>query len=155
MKKVVLLIYGEGGHRQEMKLLLEHIDTGTLDFISVGPAPLDESIRHVSLMDVRDKNKHSNLITLLIRNLSCLPMLYKIVKKYGVSGAISTGPGNAILPFILLRLLGKKTVFVETFCRFYTRSITGRVMYRIASDFYVQNKEQLVFYKNAKYSGRL
>jgi UDP-N-acetylglucosamine:LPS N-acetylglucosamine transferase len=72
-----------------------------------------------------------------------------------LAGVISTGPGLSVVPMLVLRLLGVKIIFVETYCRFNTRSMTGRLMSKIAHRFLVQNKDQLVLYPNAEYCGRL
>jgi len=46
-------------------------------------------------------------------------------------------------------------VHVETWSRFETRSWTGRVMYRIADRFYVQNREQKRHYPHSIFGGLL
>jgi UDP-N-acetylglucosamine:LPS N-acetylglucosamine transferase len=79
----------------------------------------------------------------------------RICRRYKVSGVISTGPGLCIIPMLLMRLMGYKTVFVETFCRFNSRSMTGRVMYKIAHRFLIQNKQLQALYPDADYCGRI
>ena len=68
---------------------------------------------------------------------------------------VSTGPGIAILPAILTRSFGGKVVHIETWSRFYSKSMTGKVMYFLANKFYVQNQSLLKLYKQAIYSGKL
>ena len=46
-------------------------------------------------------------------------------------------------------------VFFVTWSRFETQSYAGKVMYRIADRFYIQNKSLLKFYPKAIYSGLL
>lgn len=155
-QKVVLLIFGEGGHKQEMKLLHNKLSHSPLQFITFGPTPISPSLLHYKLGDVRHKHSRSKSFCMavisLIRSSS---LTIKLSYQYEVMGVISTGPGVAIIPSFILKLLGKKVVFIETFCRFYSRSITGRIMSKLSDEFWVQNKEQLPFYKNAKYCGRL
>ena len=81
--------------------------------------------------------------------------LRKIRQRYNVIGVVSTGPGIAIFPFLFFKCLGVKTLFLETFCRFETKSHTGRMMYWIADRFLVQNIELLKLYPKAEYCGRL
>ncbi|WP_081652368.1 PssD/Cps14F family polysaccharide biosynthesis glycosyltransferase [Cyclobacterium qasimii] len=84
--------------------------------------------------------------------MSCF---FKIKKKYDVLSVISTGPGLAI-PFSFLFKRGhSKIVFIETWSRFETQSYAGKVMYRLADKFYIQNKSQVKFYPKAIYSGLL
>lgn len=163
MSQPLLLIYGQGGHCREMSLLLDQLAVSdhSLEVITIGPQSLIfpdevEHLAHFQGDDVRDK--HSRLATLLAlipNNLSLLLSTWRAFRRYDLAGVISTGPGLAILPMLILRLLGVKTVFIETNCRFTTRSLTGRVMSKIAHRFLVQNKQQLALYPNAEYCGRL
>ena len=153
---VVILAYGEGGHKKEMSLLYKHIKESELKFISLGPSPLCSQVTHLKLGDVRHKeNRLKSLLMAMLGLFRSTVITLKICHKYQVTGIVSTGPGMAIIPSIILRAMGKNVIFIETFCRFYTRSFTGKWMSKICSEFWVQNKEQLTLYKNAKYCGRL
>jgi len=155
-QKVTLLIYGEGGHKQEMKLLYERISKSSLVFTTMGPSALAPEVMHCKLGDVRHKQNRLKSIFMAVMGAinSCVSTL-RLCYKYEVVGLISTGPGIAIIPSLILRLFGKKVIFIETFCRFYSRSITGRIMSKLSSEFWVQNKEQEKLYKNSKFCGRL
>lgn len=155
-QKITLLIYGEGGHKQEMKLLYERLSKSPLAFVTVGTSPINSSISHYRLGDVRHKKNRLKSILMAITGIvySCI-LTIKLCYKYEVLGVISTGPGISIIPSLILKLFGKKVVFIETFCRFYTRSFTGRIMSKFCDEFWVQNKEQKQLYKNAKFCGRL
>ncbi|WMN61199.1 UDP-N-acetylglucosamine transferase subunit ALG14 [Pseudoalteromonas xiamenensis] len=153
---VVILLYGEGGHKMEMSLLFQQIANADLRFISIGPSPISHSIKHFHLKDVRDKqSRFKSLLMAISGTFSAIITTFRISHQYDITGLISTGPGVAIIPSIIVRLLGKKVVFIETFCRFYTRSFTGRIMSKLCTEFWVQNKAQLTLYRNAKYCGRL
>jgi UDP-N-acetylglucosamine:LPS N-acetylglucosamine transferase len=157
-EEIVLLIYGEGGHKKEMELFLASLpEKHQLKFVTMGPSPLmPKTFTHFQSKDARDKNSHrSSLIKASLSIYNAIRISLVLRARFKVKGAISTGPGIALLPFLIFRLFGAKTVFIETFCRFTSRSITGRIMYLIASRFLVQNKEQLALYPKAEYSGRL
>ncbi|MDP5213581.1 hypothetical protein ORJ66_11060 [Pseudoalteromonas tunicata] len=155
--KVVLLIFGEGGHHKEMMLFLDSLPLNhSLTFISIGPDILSPDIEHFYTKDVRDK--HSRFKSILKASIGLVKinfLMLKLLTRYKLNGAVSTGPGVALIPFLMLKLLGRKTVFIETFCRFYTRSFTGKIMYKLADRFLVQNKELTALYPNAEYCGRL
>jgi beta-1,4-N-acetylglucosaminyltransferase len=61
------------------------------------------------------------------------------------------------IPFCMIaKLFGKKLVFVESFARTETPSITGRVLYPLADLFLVQWRKNLKHYGDkAKYVGQL
>ncbi|HAO9336376.1 TPA: polysaccharide biosynthesis protein, partial [Escherichia coli] len=50
---------------------------------------------------------------------------------------------------------GTKVIYIETWSRFTTYSLSGRIMYRLSNKFYIQNKSLLELYPKAIYSGRL
>jgi len=69
---------------------------------------------------------------------------------------LTTGAG-VVVPFCLLgRMFGKRVVYVESFCRIEEPSLTGKIMYHLASVFLVQWEELLEKYgKKAQMWGRL
>ena len=78
---------------------------------------------------------------------------WKILRKERPALLLSTGAG-AIVPFTLVgKLLGIRSVFVETFTRVRTPSMTGRLMYRLADRFFYQSKRVSRFFPKANYGG--
>jgi len=158
---VILMIYGEGGHRAQMKRLYSHLKPGlerqglrAIGIYEAGDAIAD--LAHFTMQGVRDK--HSRWKTLFLMPFvlaSTFRVLGAVITKYRVVGVISTGPGIAIIPSIVLKTLGAKIVFLESWSRFTTQSISGRIMYRIADRFYFQNSSMQSAYPKAIYSGLL
>lgn len=86
----------------------------------------------------------------LLRNLCLAPfVLLKVRPDY----IVSTGAGLAIPFFVLGRIFGCKTIFIESFARQNELSLTGRVLYRISHIFIVQNEELAKRYDRAVYRG--
>ena len=56
---------------------------------------------------------------------------------------ISTGAGMAVPFCIISKLFGKRLIFIESFCRTESPSLSGKVLYRFADKFYVQWKQNL------------
>jgi len=115
-----------------------------------------ENIKNYTLVPMRNKyNKY----------LSCFLIPYAIfynsfkmillILKYQPKGIISTGPGSVLFPAIICKLFRIKIIYIETSSRFYTKSLTGKIMYFFADKFYVQNAELLDLYPNSVYSGLL
>ena len=80
---------------------------------------------------------------------------YKILRKEKPTIIISTGADTALAALILGKTMGAKIVFIESFCRITSPSLTGKLVYPFADEFFVQWKENLVFYPKAKYYGRV
>lgn len=162
--KVILLIYGSGGHRAQMDKLLAKInkeyEEGKASFIGITES--DASIIHPDIIETYEqppfRNKYfsfMNLFSAPRKYFNFISCFAKINKNYKVLSVISTGPGLAIPFSILFKLKRTKIVFIETWSRFETQSYAGKVMYRIADKFYIQNKSLKKFYPKAIYSGLL
>lgn len=157
-KPITLIIYGSGGHKEQMKRLLALMQSHTdFDFVSISDTDDHfNSLKHFRCPEPRGKfsiwkapfQLANNSLTTSIQCLS-------ILKNFQVKGLVSTGPGMVVLPAIIFKLLGKKVIFLESWSRFYTPSLTGKIMYRIADTFYIQNETLQSTYPKAIFSGRL
>ncbi len=75
--------------------------------------------------------------------------------KYRPRVVISTGVHSTIPMCVYARILGRKVVYIETVANVHTPSMTGKIMYKLATDFYVQWEELLEVYPDAKFGGCL
>jgi len=82
-----------------------------------------------------------------------LSIIYFI--QYRPKVIISTGVHSTIPLCILGWLFRRRVIYIETVAVVNAPTITGKVMYKIASDFYVQWEELLEVYPNAIYGGVL
>jgi beta-1,4-N-acetylglucosaminyltransferase len=69
---------------------------------------------------------------------------------------LSTGAGP-VVPFALLGKLffGTKVIFVETITRIQKPSMTARIMYRLADDFFFQWESLRTYFPKGQYGGPL
>lgn len=70
---------------------------------------------------------------------------------------VSTGAGLAIPFFVIGRVLGMKTVYIESFARKHNLSLTGKGMYHTpaAKHFIVQSESLAAQYPHAVYRGTI
>ncbi len=66
---------------------------------------------------------------------------------------ISTGAHTAVVMCLLAKLFRKKVIYIETFANIKTKTITGRIIYKIADLFIVQWESMLKLYPKAIYGG--
>lgn len=159
--KVILIIFGRGGHRAQMQNLLNKIIGETnkdeIEFISI--AENNNAIKDIvnfSSIPLRDKFSITKTIAHLLASVFLYPiLLIRLITNYEVLGVVSTGPGIAIIPSLFFKFFRKNIVYIETWSRFNTQSQSGKIMYKIADKFYIQNMEQYQFYPNAIYGGLL
>jgi len=75
--------------------------------------------------------------------------------KYRPKVIISTGVHSTIPMCLYGRFSRCKVIYIETIANLKTPSMTGKIMYRLATDFYIQWEELLEIYPKAKYGGGL
>lgn len=68
---------------------------------------------------------------------------------------VSDGAGVAFPFFLVARIIGIKTVYVEVYDRIDSPTLTGRLCRPLSNLFLVQWEEQRRFYRNAQVIGRL
>ena len=49
----------------------------------------------------------------------------------------------------------RKVIYIESFAKINSPTITGRIIYKFADDFYVQWEEMKKFYPKAHYDGEI
>jgi UDP-N-acetylglucosamine:LPS N-acetylglucosamine transferase len=81
---------------------------------------------------------------------------FRILRKERPTAILSTGAGLAV-PFAIVGRLffGTRVVFVETFTRIERPSLTGRIMYWLAHDFFYQWPQLRAFFPRGCYGGPL
>jgi len=165
-KHNILIVYGHGGHAEQMTRLLKSIDgMHNRDFVAIvekGAKLKDGSLLVLnthSVIPIRPKNSDESKLKLLwqfiLSFFSSFLITSKLLLKSNVKLMISTGPGIAIPIALVCRLFNCRVIHLETWCRFYSKSFTGKFMYYLATDFWIQNKELASLYPKATYVGRL
>jgi UDP-N-acetylglucosamine transferase subunit ALG13 len=68
---------------------------------------------------------------------------------------VSTGSAIAIPMFLIGKMMGIRTIFIESVCRVKTLSLSGRIVYPVTNAFLVQWQELTKKYKKARYAGNV
>ncbi|GAB3066358.1 glycosyltransferase family protein [Phycicoccus sp. Root563] len=68
---------------------------------------------------------------------------------------VSNGAGVAVPFFLIAKLIGIPTVYIEVIDRLDSGTVTGRICARLTDDFCVQSDDQLVVYPGATVIGQL
>ena len=85
--------------------------------------------------------------------------IYNIIKsfclfiKYNPSVIVTTGTHTAVVMCYLGFLFKRKVIYIESFAKRTSPTLTGRIVYRISSVFVVQWEEMKKFYPKAVYWG--
>jgi beta-1,4-N-acetylglucosaminyltransferase len=142
----IALVCNLGGHLTQMFFLLEAFENHEIFFVTNN----DPRIKQI---------KYKKFIVEYI-NVSLLKMIkaffktFKILLNEKPDYILSTGAEIAIPFCILGKIMGIKTIYIESWSRVKNPSRTGRILYYIADIFLVQWPDLLKEYgKKARYEG--
>jgi len=143
----ICVISSPGGHLTEVLTLRPAYADYDHFFILNDRVPLTDEMRERTLFI-----RHSERDWLFVANLW---EAWRILRRERPTLLLSTGAG-AIVPFSIVgKLLGIRSIYVETIARISRPSLTGRLMYRLADRFLYQWKPLQRFFPRAEYGGPL
>ena len=156
MKKNIFLVSDEGGHFEQIKLLEELKSKHEVFYIT------EKTQRTINRSLL---NKNQLLIPLLNRNIPFWYIVYfktftkslLYILKYKPDIIISTGALSAFPTLLIGKILGKKIIFIETYSRFKSRTLTGKIIYKLSlyDYFIIQHKTLRKLYPKAIYGGSI
>ena len=142
-----------GGHMEELSRLAGVIG-GRESFLiteavsnSTAPSFCDR-VYTVRLVNRKEFLFPVRLMGLLIRS-------FQILRKERPDCVITTGALAGYPVSLAAKLMGKKIIYVESFARVHSASLTGKLIYPFADLFIVQWEEMLKKYPRAVYGGWL
>lgn len=154
MKKVVF-ISSIGGHLEQLldlKEAIERYDSYIITEKNVSTLKLKEKYKSVFYLPYMSRKNFIPLIFNLLKNI--IWSSYYLIK-IRPDVIISTGSACTFFICLLGKLTGRKVIFIETFSRINSKTITGRICYYFADVFVVQWKELLKVYPKAVYLGHI
>lgn len=144
----ICLIASRGGHLKELGFIRYlNLECEFCLITEKSPEILKKKINNVYYVDqISRKDSH-----ILLKIMRLILMGIRILKKEKPDCFISTGALISVPILILAKLYRKKIIFIETFARVYSGSLSGRIIYPFADVFIVYWKELLKVYPKAKY----
>lgn len=150
MKKKVCFVASSGGHFEQLmmlKPLMEKYD----GFIMTEKTTYKSSGDKIRTYYLKQVNRKEVLFPFLF----LYDFVYSLVifMKEKPDYVISTGALATIPICLITKLFGKKMIFIESFAKVDSPTLTGKLLYRFADRFYVQWEPMLKIYPNAIYLG--
>jgi beta-1,4-N-acetylglucosaminyltransferase len=152
-----MVFFGSGGHTMEMIRLLTrldtrkyhpvcfalgHTDTSSIDKVRASGIALEKAASWLRIY--RNREVKQSWISTVFTSIWSFIQGFHVVCRYRPQLLICNGPGTCLslcYSCFLLRVLGcasTKIVFVESFCRVRSLSLTGKLLLPIADKFVVQ-----------------
>ncbi len=143
----IALVCTRGGHMTETLQLLPALDGCELVFV----AP--HSQRDAELLSLGRVYFAQPVEAKLLPFLGYFGLAWGVLRRERPGVVLSLGPEIAI-PFLALgKLLGMKTIFIESWCRVENLSLTGRMVYGWVDEFWVQWPQLGAIYPRARFYG--
>lgn len=148
--KKICFTASTGGHFEQL-MMLKPLMTKYESFIVTEKSQYsvaNKEIKNYYLTQVNRREK-SFLFRMMINSWKSVKIL--LVEKPDV--IISTG-ALATIPLCLFgKLFRRKIIFIESFAKINSPTLTGKLVYKFADQFYVQWEDMLSIYPNAIYKG--
>lgn len=150
MKGKICFTASSGGHLEEIARLVEVADTGDA-FLVTEKGGFQEINFCKNVHYVNQINRKEKLF--LFKLIQVFWQSFRILIKEKPVNIISTGALATIPICILGKIMRKRIIYIESFARIDSPSLTGKVMYHVADLFIVQWEEMLKIFPKAKYGG--
>ena len=148
MKLRICLVSSHGGHLTETLQLLDAFQNHHIFFVTY------KSSRDGYLKGIAPVYLTDNIGTSPSRLLVAAIWAWGILRTEKPDYIVSLGAEIAIPFFYIAKVLGIKTIYIESWCRIEDLSLTGKIVYPVASRVWVQWPELLEFCgSKAEYHG--
>ena len=149
MKKICF-IASTGGHLDQLMMLRSIMDKYS-SFV-VTERTKYKSIKNINKVYYLFQVNRYEIIWIFKLLLNAIISMYIfILERPDV--VISTGALATIPMCILAKIFRKKIIFIESFAKISSPTLTGKLIYKFADEFYVQWEEMLNIYPKAIYKG--
>lgn len=151
-KKRVMFISSVGGHLTQMLELNKIFDD--YDYVLI-------TEKTDVTLDLKDKYKMDFLMYgtrkyifhyLLVCFVNFFKTIYLFIK-YRPKVIVTTGTHTTVMMCYLGWIMRRKIIFIESFAKRESTTLSGKMVYPIATTFIVQWEDMLKFYPKAKYFG--
>ena len=149
MKKVCF-IASTGGHFEQLMMLKPLMDKYN-SFIVTEKTKYSATKNEKTIYYLKQVNRHE--ISFIFKMIYNFALTFKIYVKEKPDFVISTGALATIPMCLISKLFRKKVIFLESFAKINSPTLTGKLIYKFADEFYVQWEEMLKFYPKAIYKG--
>lgn len=143
----VCIVSSCGGHLTEVRCLKDAYASYAHFYVLNDKALLSPDMEGCTYFITHSERDWKHLVNLV--------EAWRILRRERPQVILSTGAGPAVPFAIVGKLLGMRVVFVETLTRVRVPSLTGRIMYRLADDFFYQWESLARYFPRGKYLGTL
>jgi beta-1,4-N-acetylglucosaminyltransferase len=146
----VLLVASSGGHLLELLELANQYQSHRRQWVTFDkPDARGLLIGESVTFAYGPTNRH---LGNLFRNLV---LAFRVIVRVRPDAVITTGAGVGVPFLYVARVFGKRAIYVESLARVDRLSLSGRLVYPVATDFFVQWPELSERYRKGRYAGAI
>jgi len=146
----VLLVASSGGHLLELLELAGQYERRRRHWITFDKPYARVLLEGESVtFAYGPTNRH---VGNLLRNIV---LAFQVMFRLAPVAVITTGAGVGVPFLYAARAFGKRAIFVESLARIDQLSLSGRLVYPVATDFFVQWPELAERYRRGRYAGAI
>lgn len=150
MSKKICFAASTGGHFEQLMMLKPLMDKYECfvltEEVGYNLVCYDKKVYCVKQVNRREKSFIFKMLAIFFKSL-------KIYIKEKPDVIITTGV-LAVIPMCLIaKLFRKKLIYIESFAKISSPTLTGKLLYKFADQFYIQWEELKEFYPNSIYKG--
>lgn len=149
MKKVCF-IASTGGHFEQL-MMLKPLMNKYESFIVTEKTDYSvaRNSKKIYYLNQVNRNEKTFIFKMILNSFNT----FSIFMKEKPDVIISTGALATIPMCLLAKIFKRKLIFIESFAKVNSPTLTGRLLSKFADQFYVQWKDMLKVYPNAIYKG--
>ncbi|WHX40255.1 PssD/Cps14F family polysaccharide biosynthesis glycosyltransferase [Mesobacillus sp. AQ2] len=152
-KKKICLISSTGGHLTQLRQLIPIVKDQKFFLITEQHKSTEMLSKQFDVYYLKQQERKS-LIFLFVFLFNIINS-FLIIAKERPDFIISTGAGAVLPACVFGKLFGAKIIFIESFAKIDTPTLTGRIVYKFADRFYIQWEELRKHYPKAVFKGAI
>ncbi|MGR5208783.1 hypothetical protein [Vibrio sp. PNB23_22_7] len=153
--KNIAIVFGCGGHRAQANRFYQiFIQDGDKEFYGITDEGVSPDWCKSFLVLGHFRNKYSGRVVSPIKFISNVRKAYKYLRDNNISSLVSFGPGVAIFVGVAAKLAGCSIIHFETWSKFYSPTMTTKVMKYLTKNIFIQNAELKDAVPYGQYVGR-
>lgn len=150
MKRIKICFAASSGGHFEQLMMLKNVMERYDSFVITEKTNYEINIKNKHYFLKQVNRKEPMMVLNLLINL--IKSTYILVKEKP-NIVICTGVLAMIPMCLLVKLTGGKLIYIESFAKINSPTLSGKLLYKFADRFYVQWEEMLEIYPNAHYVG--
>lgn len=143
----ILLTFSHGGHHHEMRQIVDAFAGHDIIYVTIY-AISTKDLKNVYFIKDSGEGLIKNHFINTFKSI-------RIILKERPDIIVSTGADVTIPICYIGKIFGSKIIFIESLCRVFDISMTGKILYHISDLFLVQWRHLTKYGKNVKYWGQV